>query len=112
MKIYDCFTFLNELDLLEIRLNELNDVVDYFVLVESKKTWQNNTKSCIFLDNQDRFKQFLHKIIRVPQQKCQLYCLLMDFTIQEDYLLNQIHKTNSNHKINDYKTLGSSQINH
>lgn len=65
MKIYDCFTFLNELDLLEIRLNELNDVVDYFVLVESKKTWQNNTKSCIFLDNQDRFKQFLHKIIRV-----------------------------------------------
>jgi len=33
IKVYDCFVFYNELDLLEIRLNELNDVVDYFVLV-------------------------------------------------------------------------------
>jgi beta-1,4-mannosyl-glycoprotein beta-1,4-N-acetylglucosaminyltransferase len=41
MKIYDTFTFFNELDLLEIRLNILNDVVDYFVLVEANKTFQN-----------------------------------------------------------------------
>ena len=32
--IYDCFTFFNELDLLEIRLNTLNDVVDRFVIAE------------------------------------------------------------------------------
>ena len=30
LKVFDCFTFYNEIDLLEIRLNELNDVVDYF----------------------------------------------------------------------------------
>lgn len=65
MKIYDCFTFFNELDLLEIRLNELNDVVDYFVLVESKRSFQNKQKSCYYLDNLDRFKQFNHKIIRL-----------------------------------------------
>ena len=27
---YDCFTFFNELDLLESRLNTLNEVVDRF----------------------------------------------------------------------------------
>jgi beta-1,4-mannosyl-glycoprotein beta-1,4-N-acetylglucosaminyltransferase len=32
--VYDCFTFYNELDLLEIRLHTLADVVDRFVLVE------------------------------------------------------------------------------
>ena len=31
IKKYDIFTFNNELDLLEIRLNILNKYVDYFV---------------------------------------------------------------------------------
>ena len=37
-KIYDCFNFFNELDILELRLNILYDVVDYFIIVESNKT--------------------------------------------------------------------------
>jgi len=37
-KIYDCFSFFNELDLLEIRLQELYDHVDYFVISEANKT--------------------------------------------------------------------------
>ena len=40
-KIYDCFTFFNELDLLDIRLNEIYDKVDYFVISESNKTHYN-----------------------------------------------------------------------
>jgi beta-1,4-mannosyl-glycoprotein beta-1,4-N-acetylglucosaminyltransferase len=64
MKVYDCFTFFNELDLLEIRLNELNDVVDYFVLVESKRSFQNKPKECHYLNNKDRFEKFNHKIIQ------------------------------------------------
>ncbi|DAB19112.1 TPA: glycosyl transferase GT17 family protein, partial [Candidatus Gastranaerophilales bacterium HUM_19] len=32
--IYDCFPFFNELDVLEIRLNVLYDIVDYFVITE------------------------------------------------------------------------------
>ena len=35
MKIIDSFIFYNELDLLEYRLSILNDLVDYFILVES-----------------------------------------------------------------------------
>jgi len=65
MKIYDCFTFYNELDLLEIRLNELNDVVDKFVLVEAEKTHQNKNKILHFYENKNRFAKFLNKIIHV-----------------------------------------------
>ena len=43
-KIYDWFPFYNELETLEIRLNELNDHVDYFVLVESVETHQGKEK--------------------------------------------------------------------
>jgi beta-1,4-mannosyl-glycoprotein beta-1,4-N-acetylglucosaminyltransferase len=48
--VYDCFIFFNELDLLEIRLNELDDIVDKFVLVEADRTFQNSEKS-IFISN-------------------------------------------------------------
>ncbi len=35
---YDCFTFFNELDILEMRLNILDPYVDKFILVESVET--------------------------------------------------------------------------
>ncbi|MEI6647582.1 MAG: hypothetical protein WCP12_16205 [bacterium] len=63
--IYDCFTFFNELDLLEIRLNVLNDVVDRFVLVEATKTHSGKDKPLYFNDNKERYKAFLHKIVHV-----------------------------------------------
>ena len=61
MKVYDCFTFFNELDLLEIRLNELNDVVDYFVLVEATTTYSGKPKELYFQKNKDRYKKFEKK---------------------------------------------------
>ena len=60
--VYDCFPFYNELDLLEIRLNVLNDVVDYFVLAESSRTFSGKKKKLYFQENKERFKDFLHKI--------------------------------------------------
>jgi beta-1,4-mannosyl-glycoprotein beta-1,4-N-acetylglucosaminyltransferase len=65
MKIYDGFLFFNELDLLEIRLNVLNDVVDYFILVEASVTHQGTPKSFIFEENKNRFSKFLDKIIHI-----------------------------------------------
>ena len=44
MKIFDCFSYLDEDLLLELRLNILNKYIDYFVIVEGNKTWQNNPK--------------------------------------------------------------------
>lgn len=63
--VYDCFTFFNELDLLEIRLNILNGVVDKFVLVEATKTHSNRDKPLFYWENKDRFKPFEDKIIYV-----------------------------------------------
>ena len=56
--IIDCFPFFNELDLLEIRLNELADVVDMFVLTEATLTHQGNKKPLYFDDNKSRFSDF------------------------------------------------------
>jgi beta-1,4-mannosyl-glycoprotein beta-1,4-N-acetylglucosaminyltransferase len=65
MKVFDCFTFYNELDLLELRLNELNDVVDYFVIVESTRTQTGYIKELYFDKYKDRFSKFHSKIIHI-----------------------------------------------
>ena len=63
MKIYDCFAFGFELDLLEIRLNLLDPFVDYFVFCESEKTFSGIDKPLHYQNNQNRFKKFKNKII-------------------------------------------------
>mgnify|MGYP001162258588 CR=1 FL=1 len=45
MNIYDCFTFNDENEILEIRLNELDKYVDYFVIVESGETHRGKKKN-------------------------------------------------------------------
>ena len=64
-KVFDCFPFYDELDLLEIRLNILNDVVDYFVLTESTRTFTGKPKPLHYDNNKVRFKKFAHKIRHV-----------------------------------------------
>ncbi|MBK6633151.1 MAG: hypothetical protein IPG38_01480 [Chitinophagaceae bacterium] len=44
MRVFDCFTFFNELDLLEFRLKFLNDHVDFFVIAESNLTFNGKSK--------------------------------------------------------------------
>ena len=63
--IYDCFSFFNELDVLEIRLNILNEVVDRFVLVEATRTYRGTPKPLFFSESRDRFAPFLDKIIHI-----------------------------------------------
>ena len=67
MKIIDCFMFYNEVELLEYRLNILNNVVDYFVLVEATHTFAGMPKSCMFeqLKETGPFLKFADKIIHV-----------------------------------------------
>jgi beta-1,4-mannosyl-glycoprotein beta-1,4-N-acetylglucosaminyltransferase len=63
MKVFDSFIFFNELELLEMRLNILNDVVDYFVLTESPFTVSGNEKPLYYQENKDRFSKWNDKII-------------------------------------------------
>ena len=65
MKIVDCFIFYNELELLDYRLNVLDTVVDYFVLVEAETTFTNNKKELFYLNNKDYFQKFESKIIHI-----------------------------------------------
>jgi beta-1,4-mannosyl-glycoprotein beta-1,4-N-acetylglucosaminyltransferase len=63
--IYDCFTFNDELDILDLRLAYLNDKVDFFVLVESRKTFTGINKPLYFSDNEKRFLKYKYKIIHL-----------------------------------------------
>ena len=65
MTVFDSFIFFNELELLELRLNILNDVVDYFVLTESPWTVSGNPKPLYYQENRDRFEKFNDKIIHL-----------------------------------------------
>lgn len=60
--IWDCFTFWQELDLLEIRLHELDPYVDRFVLVEADWTFQGDHKNLNFALNRKRFQDFESKL--------------------------------------------------
>lgn len=66
MKIFDCFTFFNELDLLEFRLKLLYNVVDKFVICESNYTHSGKEKPYLFQENRERYKDWEDKIIYLP----------------------------------------------
>ena len=63
-KLFDCFSYWDEDLLLDLRLNILNKYIDFFVIVEGNKTWQNNPKKLQFDIN--KFNKFKDKIIYIP----------------------------------------------
>ena len=82
--IYDCFSYLDEDLLLNMRLNILDKYVDYFVIVEGNKTWQNNTKELRF--DIKKYEKFKHKII---------YIEVIDLPDGEDPYLRENYQRNS-----------------
>jgi beta-1,4-mannosyl-glycoprotein beta-1,4-N-acetylglucosaminyltransferase len=64
-KIYDCFTFFNEYDLLELRLEEQYEYVDHFVIVESNKSFQNRDKPWNLEAHWERYAKYHDKMIYV-----------------------------------------------
>jgi len=65
MKVYNSCNFFNELDLLEVRLEMLNNLTDYFIICESTKTHSGLSKPLYYQENKDRYKKFEDKIIHV-----------------------------------------------
>ena len=51
--------------MLEVRLQELKDEVDFFVVVEAKKTFTNHPKALTFEAHKDRYAFVADKIIHV-----------------------------------------------
>lgn len=66
MKIFDCFIFNDELDMLEFRLKYLYPAVHRFILLESDHTFSGKPKPYHFTENRDRFKPWADKIIHLP----------------------------------------------
>ena len=73
MKIYDCFTFYNEFELLELRLRETSDLVDHFVIVEANTTFQNQPKELLLKQNWARFNDKEKEMI-VEMMKVSAFC--------------------------------------
>ena len=66
-RVWDAFQLFNELDMLEVRLTELDRTVHRFVIVEATRTHSNQPKPLHFAasKHQPRFARFLHKIEHV-----------------------------------------------
>ena len=62
-KVYDLMLINTELDWLEIRMAELENEVDYFVVVEAATTFTNLSKPTHLKDNWDRFARWHGKMI-------------------------------------------------
>lgn len=84
MKIYDCFTFFNELELLELRLASLWDVVDRFVIVEADKTHANEPKPFNFYENIRAYEKYLPKIEYVMDSSVVPYKGVGDWSIENN----------------------------
>lgn len=67
--IYDCFMFLDEFEILDIRLRELENVVDRFVLVESAETHSGKPKRLFFDEKSSLFARWGDKICHVKVHK-------------------------------------------
>lgn len=81
--IYDCFTFFNEIELLKIRMNILNDVVDKFVIVEADKTLRGVPKAFNFEKIQSEFdNEYPDKIIYIKATNCPVLENSKDWAIE------------------------------
>jgi beta-1,4-mannosyl-glycoprotein beta-1,4-N-acetylglucosaminyltransferase len=90
--IFDCFTFNDELDLLELRLEYLNLVVDKFVLIESEFSFSGNVKPLYFQLNKARFERFADKIIyaSIPFEFCNKNDAWQNEYFQRNFIKTQL----------------------
>lgn len=95
MKIYDCCIYNGEDEVLDIRLNELDPLVDVFVIAECDVSFSGEQKGYRF--NLEKFKKFSNKIRHIKVEDG-----LADYTnksycrfFQEDKWKREFHLRNS-----------------
>lgn len=62
MTVWSLTPLFNELDLLEVRLRELDEVVDVHVISEAETTYAGEAKPLHFVDHRERFEPWLDRI--------------------------------------------------
>lgn len=93
-KIFDCFIYNNEINILNLRLNYLNKFVDYFLIFEFSQTFQGKLKKFNLENSYHLLKKFKKKII---------YVKIENFFINNKDLKYQLFNKN----LNIYKKLFS-----
>ena len=63
--VYDCFLYNGEAKMLNFRLHELNDLVDFFIIGESSYTFKGDPKPLTLSSIKEILKPFASKIIYV-----------------------------------------------
>ena len=115
MKIFDCFMFFDENVILDVRLNILNQFVDYFVIVESRYNHNGHEKNLNFDIN--KYKNFKDKIIyiiheNVPKEIKRINSHDSDHEKNAKYIFNAAFRENDqrNSIINGLNKAGEDDI--
>lgn len=91
--IYDCFLFFDEFMLLEVRLKELDAVIDKFVLVEAAHTFSGKPKPLYYDEVKDNeiFAPYKDKIIHVIYDETPDTCRRTNEKCQRDYIVRGLN---------------------
>lgn len=97
--VIDAFTFFNEIDMLDLRLHELDSVVDYFVIVDSLEMHgSTNKKTSVLTEHIDVLKPFAHKVFSVTlPQLFPAYTDAASGWLRENYQRNQLLEVAKQH---------------
>ena len=97
MKIFDCFMYFDEKVILDLRLNILNEYVDYFVIVESTYTHKGEKRKPLF--NIENFNKFRNKIIHLvynePKKIKKIFKDENENEKSKKYILNALYRENA-----------------
>ena len=112
MKIFDCFMYFDEEVVVDVRLNTLNEFVDYFVIVESKFTHKGDPRKLKF--NHKKFEKFKDKIIYLVYEEESDRIETINKNDNEDeksrkYILNAAYRENSQRDYLQNGLLGASK---
>ena len=98
MRIYDCFMYFDEEEVLDLRLNILKDKIDYFVIVESTYNHKGERRKLLF--DKSKFEKFSSKIIYLVFDKVpdEVQKVSNDDSLEEKdrkYIMNAVYRENS-----------------
>ena len=98
MKIFDCFMYFDEEQVLDLRLNVLYQNVDYFVIVESTYNHKGEKRNLLF--NSKKFEKFNDKIIYLVYDKIpQLVEPIKETDNEKEkdgkYIMNALYRENA-----------------